>query len=161
MHTRRGSGRDVNRGEQTSSPPRRLAHRPLPTHAQHFAHPRAQPPKGWRGPCPPLCSAAGTAARRAPASMGSVGRAPRSRARTRTDTRGGVKGRGGKRRGGGFTCNVAALHYAAPHTHRPPQRIHWLPAVWVGFFFGGWVGGWGSSPDTPPVTGLLAMQAFI
>lgn len=60
MHTRRESGRDVNRGEKAAPPPR-----PPPHARTAFRPPPGPAPEGWRGPCPPLCSAAGTAARRA------------------------------------------------------------------------------------------------
>lgn len=91
MHTRRESGRDVNRGRESEPPPLPpRAHGPLPTHAQHFTHPRAQPPEGWRGPCPPLCSAAGTAARRARlhGQRGARSAQPGAHIRTRTATGG-------------------------------------------------------------------------
>lgn len=153
MHTRRESGRDVNRREKASPPPfpRRG---PLPTHAQHFSHPRAQPPEGWREPCPPLCSAAGTAARRARArwaargALRAAGRTHRAHALPRCVCGGG---------GGGVVAVPPAMGPVC--TTRPCAPISPL-AFWglgwaLGFFFPrGWIDGWGSPhPTTSSIRG--------
>lgn len=138
MHTRRESGRDVNRGEKATPPPPR----PPPHARTAFRPPPGPAPEGWRGPCPPLCSAAGTAARRA--------RLHGQRGARWAHTHAHAPPRGWGARGGCFTCHGAGLHYAPPRLLRPRQHNPRLSGLCLGAFFffsrGGWMAG--SVPTT-------------
>lgn len=154
MHTRRGSGRDVNRGERARAPP-------TPPHPPASPSPRTHSISPTPGPGP---RRAGEGRAHPSAVLPAVLPAPlpaalpppqwaawgAQRTRTRTDT-GGCREGGG---GGCFTCDVDGWRYAPP-SHRP--RGHNPFAPWgLGWAFfpplrGGLMAG-GLLPPPPPST---------